>query len=228
MSCFPDHKPPALSPAQKAWAFFRQLARPALARKLGTLVTEGYLAETGWVRSMAIGQIVDGQGEPLPWLTYPFIEFLTPRLQPHWTVWEFGAGASTLYYARHVRAVISVEHDESFATALRPRLPVNVRLHLYAAGTPDYSSALAASDRMPDVVIVDGVDREECLRQASECLAPRAVIVLDDAERAEYAGAVLQLKEKGFRAVEFWGLAPGLVHGKCTTVFYRPDNVLGL
>jgi len=220
------HQP--LTPTQKAWRTLRLLARPALARKLGTLITDGYLADTGWVRSVRDAAMVDAGGDPLPWLTYPCIAFLAPRLKPEWTILEYGAGASTRYFARRVKAVTAVEHDESFAAGLRGQLPANVRLLVRPAGAEAYALALAECATAPDLVLVDGVDRVECVEAVLPRLAPAAVLVLDDAERTEYAPAITRLQAAGFRSVEFWGLAPGVVKGKCTTVFYRPDNVLGL
>lgn len=221
-----NHRP--LSPARKAWLSLSLLARPALARKLGTLITDGYLADTGWVRSVCAAAVVDASGEPLPWLAFPFVDFLGPRLKPEWRIFEYGAGASTLYFARRVKAVTAVEHDESFAAHLRRQLPSNAQLLVRPAGSESYALALAECAAAPDLVFVDGVDRAQCIQAALPRLAPNAVLVLDDAERAEYTPAIDILKSRGFRAVEFWGLAPGWVKHKCTTVFYRQDNVLGL
>jgi len=217
-----------LSPARKAWLFLRLLSRPALARRLATLVTEGYLAQTGWMRSAATDSVVDACGAPVPWATLPFIDFLTPRLQPHWHVFEFGAGASTLYYARYVRSVIAVEHDEEFARRLCPRLPAHVRLLVRARGSPDYANAMAALDVAPEMASVDGRDRVRCVQAAIPFLALGGVLVLDDSERIEYKPAVADLLTAGFRQLEFWGVAPGRVERKCTSIFYRRDNVLDL
>jgi len=220
--------PRLLTPTQKAWRLLRLLARPALARKLGTLVTDGYLAETGWVRSVCEAAVVDASGEPLPWLTLPCIDFLASRLKPEWTVFEYGAGASTLYFARRVKAVTAVEHDEAFAAGLRGRLPANAHLLVRAAGSTAYAQALAECAGPPELVLIDGVDREQCIAAALPRLGAATVLILDDAERSEYAPGVARLKAKGFRTIEFWGLTPGMVRKKCTMVFYRPDNVLGL
>jgi hypothetical protein len=81
----------------KAWRFARLLLRPVLARRLGTLVTEGYLVEMGWVRSVISHELVDADGEAVPWMTQPFVDFLRPRIRSHWRVFEYGAGASTLF-----------------------------------------------------------------------------------------------------------------------------------
>ena len=227
MSDAPD-TPRPLSPARKAWRFLRLLARPALARKLGTLVTEGYLAETGWVRSVLGDTVVDAHGAPLPWATLPFIDFIAPRLRADWTVFEYGAGASTLFYAARVRAVLAVEHDEAFATQLRPRLPVNARLLVRVPGSDAYADAITECVPPAELVSVDGRERVRCVTAALGRLAAGGVLVLDDSERPEYAPARTTLAAAGFRAVEFWGLAPGRVERKCTSVFYRRENVLGL
>jgi hypothetical protein len=227
MSAVPEFPRP-LSPPRKAWRFFRLLLRPAVARKLGTLATEGYLAETGWTRSVASGTVVDRQGAPLPWATLPFVDFIAPRLRSSWNVFEYGAGASTRFFASRVREVVAVEHDEGFAARLRPQLPANARLLVRARGSATYVAAVAECDPPLELVSVDGEDRVRCIDAALPRLAPGGVLVLDDAERPEYGPAVVALAKAGFRAVEFWGVAPGGVMRKCTSVFYRPDNVLGL
>jgi len=227
MSAAPeDHRP--LPPATKAWRFLRLLARPSLARKLGTLVTEGYLERTGWVRSVQEGAVAAADGAALPWTTLPFIDFIAPRLKPEWTVFEYGAGASTRFYAARVATVLAVEHDDNFAKALAPRLPKNARLLVRAEGDASYINAAAECLPRPDLVSVDGRDRVRCVQAALGALAPSGVLVLDDAERPEYAPAWTALRAAGFRAVEFWGLAPGGVERKCTAVFYRDGNGLGL
>ncbi len=227
MSVEPD-RPRPLRPAHKAWRFLCALARPAVARKLGTLATEGYLMQTGWMRSVASGAIVDARGHPLPWATLPFIDFITPRLRLAWNVFEYGAGASTLFFAARVRTVLAVEHDEKFAAGLLPQLPANARLKVHPVGSSAYVEAVTDCAAAPELVMIDGRDRVRCVQAALAHLAPGGVLVLDDAERAEYAPALAALADAGFRSVEFWGLAPGGVKRKCTRVFYRVVNVLDL
>jgi hypothetical protein len=222
----PDHIP--LSPARKASRFFGWLMRPAVARKIATLATEGYLHEVGWMQSMATARVVDKNGAPIPWLSYPSVDLLTPRLKKTLNVFEYGAGASTCYFASKVGTVSSVEHDESFAESLRQELPENANLMVRAAGSKAYAEALIETSVKPDIVLVDGVDRERCIQVALEYLPVNAVLILDDAERREYASSVTLLLKHGFRRIEFWGLAPGVVRKKCTTIFYRAENGLAL
>ena len=69
------------------------------------LKKEGYLYDIGWMQSMLTGKIVDRQNKPLPWLTYPFIEFIDNRLNSNLDVFEFGSGNSTFYYAAKTHSV---------------------------------------------------------------------------------------------------------------------------
>lgn len=227
MSANPDAFPPPLSPARKAWRFLRALARPALARKVGTLVTEGYLQRTGWVRSVEEDAVVDAGGEPRPWATLPYIDFITPRLRPEWSVFEYGAGASTRFYAARVGRVVAVEHDAAFAARLLRLLADRAKVLVRPEGAA-YCDAITEAGFAPDLVSIDGRDRVSCVVAALPALSPGGVIVLDDAERAEYREAHRLLGAAGFRPVEFWGLALGRVERKCTTAFYRPGNVLRL
>lgn len=220
--------PRPLSPAAKAGRFLRLLMRPVLARRIGTLVTEGYLARTGWVRSVLSGRIVGQDGEPLPWMTYPFIDFIGPRLTQHIQLFEYGAGASTLFFSLRVGQVRSVEHDQAFVNELTPKLPKNARLMVRSAGEENYVLAINEWEVRPQVVIVDGLRRVECAAVARTRLAADGVLVLDDAQLPEYEPIHADMRTAGFRRLDFWGLAPGRVEHRCTTIFYRGENVLGL
>jgi len=227
MSPAPE-SPRRLSAARKAWRFLCLLAQPRLARKLGTLVTEGYLAQTGWVRSVLSGEIVGADGEPVPWMTRSFIDFIAPRLNPKMRVFEYGAGASTLFYALHVGEVLAVEHDARFAARLRPRLPANARVCVCPERSEDYANAIAQMENAPNLVSIDGLDRVRCLTAALKHATSDAVIVFDDTQLPEYAQIYRVMRDGGFRALDFWGLAAMRVEYRSTTVFYRPDNGLGI
>jgi hypothetical protein len=67
-----------------------------------------------------------------------------------------------------------------------------------------------------------------CIKQSIDSLSPAGVMVLDDSERDEYKEGIAFLRTKNFRSIEFWGIAPGIFFRKCTTVFYRDGNCLGI
>src|SRR5262245_28763699 len=51
----------------------------------------------------------------VPWLTFGAVRFLESRLASTQRVFEYGSGGSTLFLARRVEQVISVEHDVRWA-----------------------------------------------------------------------------------------------------------------
>jgi len=193
------------------------------------LKKEGYLYNIGWLNSMLSGKIVDRQNNPLPWVTYPFINFIGNRLKNDMDVFEFGSGNSTIYYASKVRSITTVENDGQWYNKIKNALPTNA--HLYYAKLEkgaDYSNYALTTNAKYDLIIVDGRDRVNCCMNNLESLKPSGVIVLDDSERQRYQPGILFLIENGFKRIDFWGTAPAINYLKCTTLFYREDNCLGV
>jgi predicted O-methyltransferase YrrM len=143
-------------------------------------------------------------------------------------MFEYGAGSSTLYYARRVQSVVAVEHDAAFAQILSPHLPTNARMIVEPAYSEAYVRAIERAGGPFDLIAVDGRDRVRCAEAAIPRLSADGVLVLDDAERPDYQVAITRLADAGFRRLDFWGLAPGVVDGKSTAVFYRSGNILGI
>jgi hypothetical protein len=50
----------------------------------------------------------------LPWITFPAIRFLESSLTKDMVVYEYGSGGSTLFFAKRVKQVYSVEHNEDW------------------------------------------------------------------------------------------------------------------
>jgi hypothetical protein len=133
------------------WRFALAIMNRQFARQLARLTLDGYLAEVGWTRSAREGVIVGRDGSPLPWATYSFIEFIGPRLRTDFAMFEYGAGASTLYYASRVAKVITVEHDAVYAVSVRAKLPINAELWEHPLG-PDYINSVAVMSPAPILV----------------------------------------------------------------------------
>jgi hypothetical protein len=188
------------------------------------------LRDLGWHQSLRHHASVDAHGRPLPWYTYPCIEWLADQLRASDTVFEYGGGWSTLWYADRVRRVASVEHDEGWHTALTARIPENVELHFRRPGPEDEepgqaepSPYVSCIQQYPagsfDVVVVDGVERTACTRSAVNYLKPDGLLILDNSDRPAYRGAIELLAGHGFGRIDFYGNAPGSGLSGCTSVF---------
>jgi hypothetical protein len=187
------------------------------------------LRDNGWFRSRREDRCVDGAGEPLPWLAYPAIDFLKRRVSLSLSVFEYGSGASTLWWARRVRSVSSVEHEASWAGKVAAQAPKNVEVaHVPLDGTGAYARQILAQGKPFDIVVIDGAERVACVAPAMSSLTAAGVIVFDNSERPEYEEGYRQLGAGGFRRLEFVGMAPLIDYEIETSIFYRTGNCLGL
>lgn len=211
----------------KLKAFATLLQKPDRLKALLSYGHKGYLANIGWFSSFDKQQAMDQQGDPLPWVTYSFIDFIKPRLSKNLSIFEYGSGSSTLFYAKHVKRVVSVEHDEAWYNKIVKSKAQNAEMifsKLEKGG--EYSKKAATLGEQFDMIIVDGRDRVNCCISSVAALNPSGVLVLDDSERAEYEPARIFLLKAGFKELSFSGISPGLFYLKATSVFYKSDNCL--
>lgn len=177
----------------------------------------------------------------LAWWSYPAMrqveQFLAARPSPR--VFEFGAGASTLWLARRASEVHSVEHDQAFAARVRELLDGTERVSLHAvAPTPataattvrsgrrghqdlDFADYVATIDQvggMFDLVVVDGRARVECLNRALDHLEPGGLVVFDNIRRRRYREV---LRRPGLRVELLRGATPALPYPTTTGLITR-------
>ena len=187
-----------------------------------------YLEEMGWHRSVRERRSIDAQGQPLPWYTYPAISFLEPRIKSDWSVFEYGSGYSTLWWARHVDRVVSCEHNRIWFDIVSKDVPRNVT-YVNKAVENGYAQEIFEHREGFDVVIVDGEDRVRCGENAVKCLKPGGIIIWDNSELKKYRRLFTSyFQDLGFRHIDFEGMGPQLDRRWATTVLYKPYNCLGL
>jgi precorrin-6B methylase 2 len=209
----------------------KAIARYAL-KKLGlyglySLWIRGPLHDDGWFRSFAEGRSVDLEGNPIPFITYPALDFLKRRIRPEMVVFEYGSGASTLWWASHVRRVVACEHDPEWYRKVAAEALSNVTLILRPIER-GYADVVLEQSEPFDIVMIDGRDRVHCARNCVQALKPGGVIIWDNSDREKYVEGFRFLHEQGFRRLEFTGPIPTGNLKSETSIFYRSDNCLGL
>ena len=188
-----------------------------------------YLEASGWLNSRRLKMPVDAEERPLPWWTYPIIDFLARRVRPDMRVFEFGSGNSTLWWASRVEHVTAVEHHPRWAVRMAQAVPDNVSLlHVPLEPDGDYCRTSQRTGGRFDIVVVDGRDRVNCARECLGSLKEDGVIVWDDSQRRRYRPGFRFLGRRGFRQLEFHGHGPMDTLPWETSVFYRDVNCLGL
>ena len=216
----------ALSFGKKLITIGKLFREPKTLSALISLRAFGYLFDTGWFNSFKLKEPVDENLNPIPWVTYPFLEFITDRLNTDITIFEFGSGNSTLFFAKRVNHVISIEHNVEWFNNLKEKIPPNVELIFSESEDADEYVSISRKKSKSDFVFIDGINRVECCMVAPDVLSDSGVIVLDDSERPEYEKGIKYLADCGFKKIDFWGISPGILFRKCTTVFYKSPNCL--
>ena len=200
------------------------------AKCLGLIYSKrSMLRKLGYIQSVKERRPCRVDGTPIPWMNYNIIKFLEERLDKSQKMFEFGSGNSTLFYSERVASVISLETDKDWYDYCKSTMPDNVTLLFtdYHNGEP-YETVIHDQDGEFDIVIVDSWERPECMRESVSKLSPGGVIILDDSHRDYYADAFSFMQAQGFRKIDFEGLKPAGIREYRSTVFYRPDNCLGI
>ncbi|MBV8295511.1 MAG: hypothetical protein JO085_01640 [Acidimicrobiia bacterium] len=193
-----------------------------LARRLSRVgrAAKRLVVDEGHARSALAGHPVDQQGRPVPWITYAAAAFLDRLDLTGRRMFEYGAGASTMYWQSRVAQLVSVENDPAWVEALQPKLdPAVVTIRL-ATDAEQYTASV--SDGAPwDVVVIDGLCREEAARHTVRCLAPGAIVVLDNTDWFPEPAAVL--RDAGLLEVDFTGPGPTKAYQWVTSAFLSRD-----
>jgi predicted O-methyltransferase YrrM len=137
-----------------------------------------------------------------PWIAVEAIKFLnTVVLMPHMIGLEWGAGASTAWYAKRLKRLYTIEHDPMWAADVQSYLASeNIGNNATVYHIPpddDNDPAYQGDDKITrrtyvrcacapqvvDFIAIDGRARTACLREAILRLAPGGILLLDDAGR---------------------------------------------
>lgn len=127
-----------------------------------------------------------------PWLTKSANAILKKQLKHQFVGLEFGSGRSTLWFARRVRNLTSIEHDPVWfhrvSVMLAASRIANVTYVLeevdrseQEAATTGYLGILNdfAAESL-DFVLVDGVYRAACANGAIDKLRPGGMLIIDN------------------------------------------------
>lgn len=179
----------------------------------------------------------------MAWWSYPAMQrvdqFLSER--PEARIFEYGAGASTLWLAKRAAQVDSVEHDTRWAESVREMVADsagNVKLHVVPpiAATADtvvrsgrvghtdldfadYVSAIDEVGGPFDLIVVDGRARVDAFRRALDHLAEGGVVVFDNIKRKRYWDVISAMP--GLRIELLKGGTPTLPYPTTTGLIWR-------
>jgi len=174
----------------------------------------------GYARSARKRACLDAQSQPLPWYTYPAIEYLSQLDFRQKRVFEFGSGNSSLFWAARSRAVISIENDRCWFERMDKLRPANLQIKLCET-RETYVDSLGQMDGGFDVIIVDGSFRYDCAAAVARKLNAGGLVILDNADW--FPRAAETLRRAGLLEVDLKGFGPLNHYAWTTSLFFQRD-----
>jgi hypothetical protein len=176
----------------------------------------------GYLPSIKATVPIDAENRPLPWYTYPAIDFLRQLDFREKTVFEYGSGNSTFFWGTVAKKVVSVENDEAWHARIAPKLTPNCELVL--ATTPEaYIRSIRNYSRGFDVIVVDGLPnnfgRYKAAREAVRHLNQGGLIILDNSDWLPVSSRFL--RDSGLLEVDMTGPGPVNRYMWTTSLFFH-------
>jgi len=190
-----------------------------------------FLDQIGWTASYTKNACIKNDGSFLPWYNYAVIDFLEKRLPQNISVFEFGCGYSTLFYSKRTNLVISVETNKQWAKSIidiaTQQLVDNIEIHVIEDPSK-MKDTIDAFHMKFELIVVDSLNRNDCIISSYNSLTKDGVIILDNTERDNYGPSFNFLSSRGFKNLSFSGIGPLRTKIAETTLFYRIDNIMSL
>ena len=202
--------------------------------------------KSGYFRSALLNKPCDNKGNPLPLLTYPFIEYIYDLNLSHAKMLEFGGGNSTLFFASRVSHIYSVEPNfnrpNSWFSFLKKEISKSRnkdRIKLFGVDLPhryDYypdwvklvnirtkeviDKIFDETKNSFDIILIDGwgFQRNWIANYVASTLSQGGLIIVDNTYHCPQCAH--SLRELGFNQINFKGHGPA-IHRDCTSIFFK-------
>lgn len=183
-----------------------------------------FSVKSGYLRSIFASEPVDRMGDPLPWYTYPAIEYLDSLSFRNKCVFEYGSGNSTLWWSKRCKLVKSVEDDQAWFNLVKEKLSLAANKNVEFIFSKNIAEYIAALDTNFDVIVIDGKNRKNCVEHiiSHELHSMANMIILDNADW--HPNAVSKLRANlNWLEMDFSGFGPINPYSWTTSVFVNPE-----
>lgn len=120
-----------------------------------------------------------------PWLTSESIKILEGLLLPTDIGVEFGSGRSTMWFARRLNRLTSIESDEAWYKKVKLmlnqfELEPKVDYRLFLSEQEYAEQALTVADESINFCLIDGINRDNCAWLMIPKIRPGGLMVIDN------------------------------------------------
>jgi hypothetical protein len=179
-------------------------------------------SEEGFYKSTLLGLPFDKFGYPIPWFSYPAINFLNQYDLTDKKVFEWGSGNSTLYWARRCLRVVSVENDYQWYKKFTKKIKKFKNLKMvFAREKTDYLASILKERNNFDIIVIDGYFRDKAAQLSIHKVKAGGMIILDNSEW--FPNTSKYLRDKKFIEIDLAGFGPINPYTTTTSFFIKRD-----
>jgi hypothetical protein len=168
----------------------------------------------GHLESKISQSAVNAEKIPIPWFTYPSIEYFDQLDLSNKVMLEWGAGNSSLFFSKKVKYLYSIEHNIEWFEQVKRKNIKNQKLILEE---DNYANRARDLSKFFDIILIDGIDRVNCSKVAVDIINKGGLIILDNSDR--YPDIAENFRNQGFIEVDFHGLGPINDYSWTTSIF---------
>ena len=165
-----------------------------------------FLFDYGHLYSSSKWSCVDKDNHPIPWYTYPAIEYLKQLDFSEKKVFEYGSGNSSLFWAKVAKKVVSIESDREWYEKIYSQNKYNNLEIKLISDLQSYDREILNYEDGFDVIIIDGKNRYQCSQEAIKKLKPGGLIILDNSDW--FVKSAKLLRESNLIQIDMTGFGP--------------------
>ena len=184
--------------------------------------TNKLLFKKGLVKSIRKRNPILVNSLPIPWLTHPFIEYISKLNLRNLSMVEFGSGNSTIFFSKIVKDIESFEYNEDFIYYLQKKHNYQGVIHLVEE---NYASKI--EDFKKDIIFIDGFNRNGIILNLLEYISfnketPPTLIIIDNPDFINQ-DLLNNLLKFSYIRVDFYGTVSDLWNENITSLFISKD-----
>lgn len=174
----------------------------------------------GYQHTKALQKPVDINHEPLPWFTYPAIEYLAQLDLSNKSIFEWGSGNSSLFLAKRCRQITSIESSKKWYEYCSQNLLPNQKILLREEA--EFAEAVDESDSKFDLIVIDSMRRGECAQKSIKHLNSGGLIILDNSDWHPNTSAFLR-DNCNLIEVDMHGFGPINAYSWTTSLYFHRE-----
>ena len=211
------------------WKYLTLLLKSINPSIRAQIINFKYLAiDRGQFKSIKLGKPIDNKMKPIPWWTYPVIDYLNQFDFNDEIIFEYGPGNGTLWFLdKGCKKIISIENDKNWYKELE-ETKHNNQIIVLKEKKEEYFSSILNYD--PTVLIIDGKWRKENLDFI--CRSYRKIndfkmIIIDNPDKFRLGEQIKYLTDSyNFVQADFYGFGPAFRGVGCTTVLLNTSKII--